>query len=56
MKYIKITGKDVFWGKEEIKQRDLIDLKAGRVDVIINIEDCTFFNSEKNEWEKIPQD
>ena len=56
MKYIKITDRELFWGKDEISKDDLAQVKDRRIDAIINAQDFTFFNSEENKWEPIPHD
>lgn len=55
-KYLMTLGKDIFWGKQEITTEQLIMVKDGRYDTLINLEEMTRFNAEENKWEKIPGD
>jgi hypothetical protein len=54
MKYIN-TNATTIWGKDEITKEYLIGVKQ-RGDTLINVEDGTYFDIEKNEWVSIPGD
>jgi hypothetical protein len=51
-KYLKVYGGTIY-GKHDITKQDLIQKKDGRIDNLINTEDGTEFDSDKNEWVKI---
>lgn len=54
MKYIR-TNASVIWGKNELTKEYLIGVKQTG-DILINIEDKTYFDTENNEWKKVPSD
>lgn len=51
-RYIKISGSYVF-GTNEITKSDLIGLRDGRWDVIIDTHNYTKFNPDQNDWVEI---
>ena len=51
MKYIKVSGGDLLWGKESITKEDLANS-----DTVIDLENLTYFNKEENKWEDIGHD
>ncbi len=54
MKYIR-TNASVIWGKNEITKEYLSGVKVTG-DILIDIENKTFFDTEKNIWSPIPSD
>lgn len=54
-KYLSING-DMIWGKNEINKERLVMVKDGRVGLLINTEDVTFYNPDTNSWDKIKGD
>jgi hypothetical protein len=53
MRYLKCYSGAVY-GKDQIEKRDLLDLKNGLIDFLINVEGQTYFDHEANEWVPIP--
>lgn len=53
-KYLKITGNDILWAKDTLEKDDLVQVATGRVDLIVDTENGTFFNAGENKWEEIP--
>ena len=51
MKYIKITGGDILWGKNEITKDDLVN-----ADTIVDLENLSMFIKDENKWVDIPHD
>lgn len=54
MKYIR-TDASVIWGKSELTKEYLIGVKDTG-DILIDIENKTFFDIENNQWKNIPSD
>ena len=54
MKYIR-TNASVIWGKNEITKEYLIGVKQTG-DILIDIENKTYFDNENNQWTDIPKD
>lgn len=54
MKYIR-TNASVIWGKNELTKEYLIGVK-NTGDILIDIENKTFFDAENNKWSPIPSD
>lgn len=54
MKYIR-TNASVIWGKNELTKEYLIWVKQTG-DILIDIENKKFFDSENNQWKNIPSD
>lgn len=55
-KYLTIIGNELFWGKNEITKETLTKVLAGQYDVLLNLEDLTWFNAPDNKWEEISGD
>ena len=55
-RYITISGRDIFWGKNEITRETLGMVKDGRYDVLIDTQTGQFFNADENKWEDIKGD
>lgn len=56
MKYkiLKITGDELIWGKNNLEKQDLVDKATNRIDILLNVEEGTYFDSETNSWKEIP--
>ncbi len=54
-KYLKISS-DFVWGKNVLSREDLVQAKNKSIDVIVNTENSTQFDPEKNEWVEIKGD
>lgn len=54
MKYIR-TNASVIWGKNELTKEYLAGVKSVG-DILIDIENKTFFDTENNQWKPIPSD
>jgi hypothetical protein len=54
MRYIN-TNASILWGKDELTKEYLIGVKE-RNDLLIDIKNETFFNTETNTWDKIKGD
>lgn len=54
MKYIR-TNASLIWGKNEITKEYLIGVKQTG-DILIDIENQTYFDTENNKWIEIPKD
>lgn len=55
-KYITIIGNDVFWGRNEITKELLVKVLKGEYDILIDLENQTWFNAKENKWEIIKGD
>lgn len=55
-RYLKITSSDMFWGTNEIKATDLVSVKRGLYEAIIDLKNMTYFDAEANEWKQIDGD
>lgn len=54
-KYLRVSGHNTFWGKNEVsKEYFLSVVKVG--DDLINLEDMTYFDKDSNEWKPIKRD
>lgn len=54
MEYIN-TNANILWGKNELTKEYLIGVKQ-RGDMLIDIENKTYFDTENNKWKPIPSD
>lgn len=54
-KYLLIGSWKEIEFKVELTKEDLVALKEKILDWILNLEDETFFDSEKNEWRKVSE-
>ncbi len=54
-RYLKIMG-DVIWGTNSLTKEDLVRLKDGSYDSIIDLQEMKSFNSKFNNWEEIKGD
>lgn len=54
-RFIKVLG-DVLWGTNNISQQDLIKVKNGGYDTIIDTANYTYYDGDTNTWEKIQHD
>lgn len=52
MNYVKIIGSMII-GKVEITKQDLIDVKQGYADALINLVEGTYYDADENDWKKI---
>lgn len=53
IKYLKVTGRDICWAKNEITKHDLLEVRNGVVDMIIDLETKSFYDASENEWKPI---
>lgn len=51
-KYLKINGK-VLWASNEITKDDLVRVKNGAYDTIVNLEEMTHYDADDNTWREI---
>lgn len=56
MRFLKITGSDLIWGKNEISRDDLAEAANGKVDMIVDTQEQIYFSPEENKWLPIPHD
>lgn len=48
-KYLKVNG-DMLWGEQALTKEMLVMVKNGQYDTIINLDDMTQYDADKNEW------
>jgi len=51
-RYLKVTGYMVFQS-DEISKRDLIDVKSGSIDWVIDTSNGKYFDAKENKWLEI---
>lgn len=49
-RFLKITSAEIIWGTNDLTREDLIALKNGRYEAIINVTDGTTFDPSSNSW------
>lgn len=55
-RYLKITDSTLIWGTNDLKASDLVSLKRGGYEAIIDLETMASFDPEANEWKEIEGD
>lgn len=51
-RYYKICS-SIVWGKNVLTKDDLIQVRQGAYDTIIDVQENKQYNAENNEWEEI---
>lgn len=51
-KYLKVSGQ-LLWGENDLTKEMLIMVENRHYDTIINLEDQTYYDAEKNAWVEI---
>lgn len=55
-RYLKVTSGDLVWGTNELKKTDLLSVKRGLYEAIIDLQNMTSYDAENNEWKEIDGD
>jgi hypothetical protein len=55
-RYLKISGDKVFWGTNVLSREELIRLKDGFYESIIDLLEMTYFDVDTNQWVAIEGD
>jgi hypothetical protein len=54
-RYLKIIG-DVIWGTNNLTKEDLVRLKDGLYQCVIDLQEMKNFNAKFNQWEDVKGD
>jgi len=50
MRYLRVTPAGVF-GKDHINKQDLLNVKDGTIDYLLDLSEMKYFNADENCWE-----